>query len=137
MSQISQEKVREGFSRHLLPEEKLVCIGALQKVPTTSYLLLTKGLAWFFSQQFYVAVTDRRLMILPASSVKHYQNNREDVIFLNFDEVEFTTLLSNIILNVELIHKGSPLKLRFRSGFKFNGLDQFDFIAAVKQGKQS
>jgi len=46
-------------------------------------------------------------------------------------------VLNNAILDVQKIYEGEPLKLRFKPGYQFQGMNQFDFIAAVKQGKNS
>jgi len=90
-------------------------------------------MAWILTSKFYVGVTDKRLIILPESSKNH-----ESVIVADFDEVDFSTdLLNNTVLDINKTYRGEPLKLRFKSGYQFEGMDQFDFIAAVKMGKEA
>jgi hypothetical protein len=131
MAQINQTLIKKNISDILDDEEKLVSIGVMKKVPSTSWLLLSRGMAWILTSKFYVGVTDKRLIILPESSKSH-----EYVIIADFDEVDFSTdLLNNTVLDIKKTYRGEPLKLRFKSGYQFEGMDQFDFIAAVKQGK--
>jgi len=131
MSQINQSQIKKNFSDVLNDEETLVSIGIMKKVPSTSWLLLSRGMAWILATKFYVGVTDQRLIILPVSS-----QGGEPVIFADFAEVAFITdPLNNTILDIQKTYQGDPLKLRFKSGYQFDGMDQFDFIAAVKQGK--
>ena len=133
MSQINQSQIKKNFSDVLNDEETLVSIGIMKKVPSTSWLLLSRGMAWILATKFYVGVTDQRLIILPKSS-----QMGAPVIFADFDEVAFITdPLNNTILDIQKTYKGDPLKLRFKSGYQFDGTDQFDFIAAVKQGKSA
>jgi hypothetical protein len=133
MTQIQQAQVKQAICDYLEDGEQLVSIGVFKKVPSTSWLLLTRGMAWILASRFYVGVTNRRLMVLPDSS----QIGRgEAAIFADFDEVDFyTDPLNNIILDIQKTYQGAPLKLRFKSGYTFEGMDQFDFISAVKQGK--
>ena len=135
MSPLNQTGIERVFSNYLSSEEHLVTIGLFKKVPPTSHLLLSKGMAWMFSKRVYVAVTEQRLIILPSScQIKQEQN----VIFAGFDEVEFYQgLMSTTILDVQKNYHGKPLKLRFKSSYRYQGMDQFDFIAAVKQGKRA
>jgi len=131
MVQINKSQIKKIFSDHLNDEEKLLSISIMKKVPSTSWLLLSRGMAWILASKFYVGVTDQRLIILPESN----QGN-EAVLFADFDEVDFSTdPLNNTILDIQKTYRGEPLKLRFKSGYHFEGMDQFDFITAVKQGK--
>jgi len=133
MDKINQSQIKKIFSDHLNDEEKLLSISIMKKVPSTSWLLLSRGMAWILTSKFYVGVTDKRLIILPESSKNH-----ESVIVADFDEVDFSTdLLNNTVLDINKTYRGEPLKLRFKSGYQFEGMDQFDFIAAVKMGKEA
>jgi len=133
MSQINQSQIKNNISEHLKGDENLLSLGVMKKVPSTSWLLLSRGMAWILASKFYVGVTDQRLIILPESP-KSY----ESVIFADFDEINFSTdPLNNTILNIQKTYQGEPLKLRFKSGYQFDGMDQFDFIGAVKQGKRA
>jgi len=137
MAYINQKLIKKAFSQYLSSEEHLLSIGVFKKVPSTKWLLLSKGMVWLLSREFYVGVTDQRLIVLPASKAKRLSGMEDDVIAAGFDEVEFyTDALNNTILDIQKIYQGEPLKLRFKSGYRFQGMDQFDFIAAVKQGKQ-
>lgn len=137
MSHINQSQVKKIISQYLSKAENLITIGILKRIPPTSYLLLTRGMAWIFSKEFYVGVTDQRLIILPESKRMRGEGFEEEPIFADFDEVEFyTDPLNNTILDVQSMYQGVPLKLRFKPGYAFEGTNQFDFIAAVKQGKK-
>lgn len=131
MAQTNQSEIEKIISEYLNDEEKLLSITVMKKIPSTSWLLLSRGMAWVLASKFYVGVTDQRLIILPES-----RQNYEAVIFVDFAEVDFTTdPLNNTILDIQKTYRGEPLTLRFKSGTQFQGMDQFDFIAAVKQGK--
>jgi hypothetical protein len=133
MSQINQSQIEKIISEYLNDEEKLLSISIMKKVPSTSWLLLSRGMAWILASKFYVGVTDQRLIILPESSQSHV-----DVVFADFDQVDFSTdPLNNTVLDIQKTYHGEPLKLRFKSGYQFQGMDQFDFITAVKQGKSA
>lgn len=138
MSRINQNQLKEDISRHLSSDERLLSIGVLKRVPSTGLLLLTKGIGWFLTEDFYVGVTDQRLIILPETSKGDVRVLGEDVIFADFTEVMFyTDAFNNTILDIHKIYKGNPLKLRFKPGHQIQGTDQFDFIAAVTQGKNA
>jgi len=138
MAYINPTQIEKWFSEYLFGEERLMSIGVFKKVPSTGWLLLTKGMAWLLSQEFYVGVTDQRLIILPTSKRKTQNWMQEEMIYAGLDEVDFYgDALNNTILDVHKIYEGEPLKLRFKPGYQFHGMDQFDFIAAVKQGKNS
>lgn len=129
MSLIDISQIEISFTKYLSNEESILTIGTFKKVPSISHLLLTRGMAWFLSRCFYVAVTNQRLIILP--------NRREDeVLYANYDEVNFSTdPINNLVLNISKTYRGMPLNLRFKFRYQFKGMDQFDFIAAVKQRK--
>ena len=138
MARMSDKQIKNSCSRYLSKDESLLIIGIFKRIPSVSWLLLTRGMAWILSEKIYVGVTDRRMIILPESRVKSKQETAEDVIYAGFDEVAFNTdPLNNTILEIQKSYKNQPLKLRFKSGYQFMGLDQFDFIAAVKRGKQT
>jgi len=138
MARINQTKVEKELSQYLSSEEHLISIGVFKKIPSTGWLMMTRGMAWVLSQQFYVGVTDQRLIILPDLRNKNQKGMGENVIYAGFDEVEFFTgAFNTTILDVQKHFEGTPLKLRFKPDYQFQGMDQFDFIAAVKQGKNS
>jgi len=133
MARISQTHIMNEFKQYLSKSEKLISIGIFKNVPSRGSLMLTRGMTWFFAPKFFVGVTDGRLIIVP-EVVKQGQS----MIDAGFDEVEFyTDAFNTTVLDVHKLYKGKPLKLRFKPGYQFQGMDQFDFIAAVKQGKKS
>jgi hypothetical protein len=133
MAQFNQAQIKQTIHENLEEMEQLISIGVFKKVPSTSWLLLSRGMAWILASKFYVGVTDRRLIILPESMQRGATG-----IFAGFDEVDFyTDPLNNTILDIHKTYQGEPLKLRFKSGYTFEGMDQFDFITAVKQGKRA
>jgi len=137
MSHKSYQQLRQVISQYLLPEENLVSIGLFKRVPPTGILFLTRGIAWFLAQDFFVGVTDQRLVILPVSKGKQKTKWFEDVIYANFDEVDFSEdIFRNSFLKVQKIFKGEPLKLRFKSRHRYTDQDQFDFIGITRQGKK-
>jgi hypothetical protein len=136
MKTLSQIQINKNFSPHLSGEEKLVSVGVFKKVPSISWLLLSKGFAWLLTQRFFVGVTDQRLIILPDSSRRTQISLGEVAIFANFDEVSLSNdPLKNIILTIDKTFKGEPLNLRFDGSMIVKGFDQFDFIAAVKHAQ--
>ena len=136
MKTLDQIQINKIFSPHLSGEEKLVSVGVFKKVPSISWLLLTKGFAWLLTQRFFVGVTDQRLMILPEPKQGKQIAIDEQVIYASFNEVSFSNdPLKNILLMIDKTFKGEPLNLRFDSSTMIKGYDQFDFIAAVKQAQ--
>ena len=131
----TNNRIIDIFSRHLESDEDLISVGAFKKVPSTSCLLLTRGMAWFFAEDFYVGVTTKRLIILPKSMKNVLYTN---VISVDLNQVEFyEDAFNNSILKVQVTYKGQPLKLRFKSRDQTLDWNPFDFIAAVQQGKHS
>jgi len=138
MSRINQTQIGHEISQHLSSHERLLSIGVFKRVPSTGWLFLTRGMAWFLTEDMYVGVTDQRLIILPNSRKGDQRGLGENVIYADFYEVAFyNDPLNNLILSVQKLYKDQPLKLRFKPHYQFQGMDQFDFIAAVKQGKKS
>ncbi len=138
MGRTNQTQIKKDISQYLSSEEHLISIGVFKKVPSTGSLMLTRGMTWLLSQRFYVGVTDQRLIILPDLRKKNQEGMGENVIYAAFDEVEFFTgAFNTTILDVQKHFEGTPLILRFKPGYQIQGMDQFDFIAAVKQGKNS
>ena len=133
MARINQTLIKKELSQYLSSDENLISIGIFKKVPSTTSLMLTRGMTWLFSPRFYVGVTDQRLIVIPEVS-----KQGQDVIYAGFNDVEFyTDAFNTTILDIQKLFKGTPLKLRFKPSYQFQGTDQFDFIAAVKQGKNS
>ncbi len=133
LSRLKQDEIKSAFSQYLGRGEQVLAIGVFKKMPSTGWLLLSKGMAWFFTPEFYAAVKDRRLIFLPASRFKGRMRAEEDVFTAELDEVELSSdALNNTILDIRKSYDGEPLKLRFRPGASFLGMDQFDFIAALK-----
>lgn len=138
MKTLDQIQINQNFSPHLAGDEKLVSVGVFKKVPSISWLLLTKGFAWLLTQRFFVGVTDQRLIILPEPTQGKQIAMDEQVIYASFNEVSFSNdPLKNIILMIDKTFKGEPLNLRFDPSMIIKGFDQFDFIAAVKQAQTS
>lgn len=133
MPKISQTQITNQFKQYLSKSEKLISIGIFKNVPSMTSLMLTRGMTWLCSSRFFVGVTDGRLIIIP-----EVVQQGQSMIYAGFDEVEFyTEAFNTTILNVQKMYKGKPLKLRFSQGYQIDGFDQFDFIAAVKQGQKS
>ena len=138
MKTLNQIQINKIFSPHLSGEEKLVSVGVFKKVPSVSWLLLTKGFAWLLTQRFFVGVTNQRLIILPEPKQGKQIAIDEQVIYAAFNEVSFSNdPLKNILLMIDKTFKGEPLNLRFDSSMMIKGYDQFDFIAAVKQAQST
>jgi len=138
MAYITANRIEKRLSQYLSDDEHLVSYAVFKKVPSVGWLLLTKGMAWVLSQELYAGVTDRRLIILPASRKRNRGGMQEEVIYADFDEVEFyVDGLNTTILDVQKFYNGEPLKLRFKSDNQSQGMDQFDFIAAVIERRKS
>jgi hypothetical protein len=133
MSPINQAQIKQTIGESLEAGEELLSIGSFKKIPPTSWLLLTRGFAYLLAPRFYVGVTDRRMIILPESSLNAFDKG---TMTAGFDQVSLTSdLFNNTVLDIQKTYQGVPLQLRFSSSQKFEGIDQFDFIAAVKKGQ--
>ena len=138
MAKINQNEIRKDISKHLSSAENLKSIAVFKKVPSTGKMMLTRGMAWSFARQFYIGATDRHLIIVPRKANKIQARMGEDVIFAKYDEIDFyLDNFNNVILNLKNGYQGKPMKLRLRSGYQIEGMDQLDFIAAVKAKKQA
>jgi len=138
MKTLTQTQLNKIFSPYLSDEETLVSVGIFKKVPSISWLLLTKGFAWLLTQRFFVAVTDQRVILLPETNNRSQIPIAEQAIVAAFDDVALSNdPLKNIILMVDKTFNGEPLNLRFDGRMMIKGVDQFDFIAAVKTAQAS
>ena len=133
MSPANQAQINGAISESLAAGEELLAIGSFKRFPPTSWLVLTRGFAYLLAPRFYVGVTDQRLIILPESGLSTPDRG---TIEAGFDEVSFSNdLFNNPVLDIQKSYQGKPLKLRFSSSHYLKGMDQFDFIAAVKKGQ--
>ena len=136
MSRLNQKQIKDIFANQLSPLERLMAIGAFKKVPPTGMLLLTRGLAWLFSEVVYVAVTNWRLILLTDPNQKGSDLGPAFAEDVSFNQIEFIeTPIQNTILLIHPPSWGEALKLRFKPGYDFLGSNIFDFIAAVKMGQ--
>jgi len=128
------DQIKSALSQHLAADDKLKAIGVFKKVPSTSWLLLTRGFAWLVTQDFHVGVTDQHLVILPVLKRCGFKRPYDDVIIANFNEVHLHEgPLKNTMLDIQKTYKGEPLNLRYKNECVPEGMDLYDFITAVKQ----
>jgi hypothetical protein len=134
MKRTKNDQMMNNLNLHLVDGEEIISIGIFKKMPSTSWLLLTKGLAWILTQEFYVAVTNQRLIILPGATHRRRLQSFEDPIFADFNKVRlYEGPLKNTMLDVHKMYKGSPLNLRFKTECLPEGIDLYDFISALRQ----
>ncbi len=134
MYKISLDQMKAALSTYLNENEELEAIGIFKKVPSTSFLLLTRGMAWFLSRDFHIGVTDQRLVILPVTKRSLATGKYEEVIYADYAEVHLHEgPLNNTMLDIQKIYKGKPLNLRYKTNLMPEGLDLYEFITAVKQ----
>ena len=136
MTFINQKHIKEMFLKHLSPLEYLMAIGVFKKVPQPGTLLLTRGLACLFSEVYYVAVTNWRLILLPDPNQGGSGQSFGPVRHAGFDETAFFDgPFQNTILEIQKHKRKGGLRLCFKPGYDFMGSDKYDFIAAVKMGQ--
>ena len=137
MSQKNSKQIKETFLEYLSGKERLMAIGVFKKVPTTWMCFLTRGIAWFWSEEFYLAVTNQRLILLPDLERKDLGHVLKEAAVIEFDEVEVSEgPFQSTILDIQKHNQLGVLKLRFKPGYNFMGSNMFDFIAALKRGKE-
>lgn len=135
MSQKNSKQIKETFLEYLSGKEYLRAIGVFKKVPTTWMCFLTRGIAWFWSEEFYVAVTNQRLILLPDLERKDLGDVVREAASIDFDEVDISEgPFQNSFLEIQKHNQLGVLKLRFKPGYNFIGSNKFDFIAALKHG---
>lgn len=133
---MTDRKIKDIFANQLSPLERLMAVGVFKPRPPTGTRLLTRGVAWLFSDVVYVAVTNWRLILLSDPNQKGLDWAVQNLAVLGFNEVDFLDgPFQSIILRVHQPGRGGVLKLRFKPGYNFLGSNQFDFIAAVKMGQ--
>ena len=138
MERLAHHPIATAFAQYLEAEENLVSVGGFKKVPTTSFFLLTRGIAWMLTQDFYVGVTNQRIIVLPVSQKRFGEMVFDDAFFVSFDAVELTEdLFNNTILKIQKLYRGYHLKLRFKTRDQTADWNPFEFIAAVQHGKQA
>jgi len=136
MSRMNHKQIKNILANQLSPLERLMAVGVFKQVPPTGRLLLTRGLAWLFSEVFYVAVTNWRLILLPDPNQNRFAPGAGCTKDVSFDQVDFIEdPFQNTILKIHLHHRGEGIKLRIKPGYNFLGSNKFDFIAAVKMGQ--
>ena len=124
-----------NFTPYLMENEKVLALGAFRKVPSVSAMMLTRGLARYFSSRSFAAVTTDRIILLPVSG-KTGQIGDEPITSFGFNDVKFyETFLFATVMEVRLPGEELYLRLRFSGQMLTLGLDKFEFIAAVYQGK--
>jgi hypothetical protein len=132
MRYISRSQVEQVISGYLQNEETLVSVGIFKQMPSITWLLLTKGMAWFLTRAFYVGVTSQGVIILPYTT--RNEEKFEDAIFADYDDTQlYNGPFNNTVLEIQKMYKGEPLKLRFITGRFSQGFDLYEFIAALKQ----
>ena len=132
MKTISRSQVEQIISGYLQNEEELVSVGIFKQMPSITWLLLTRGMAWFLTKAFYVGVTNQRLIVLPFTI--RSEEGFEEPIFADFGETQlYNGPFNNTVLEIQKIYKGEPLKLRFITGRFSQGFDLYEFVAALKQ----
>ena len=133
------EKSVSGFVKeigsYLQDNEEIVALGAFRKVPSVPAMMVTRGLARFFSKKSLVAVTNKRLILFPETSPNN-QSLEEPVASVGFGDVDFhDTCLYSTVMEVRLPGEEFPLRLRFSEQMRTLGLDKFEFLGAVYQGR--
>lgn len=137
MERLAHHPIATAFAQYLEAEENLVSVGGFKKVPTTSFFLLTRGIAWMLTQDFYVGVTNQRIIVLPVSQKRFGEMVFDEPFFVSFDAVELSEdLFNNTILKIQRLYRGYHLKLRFKTRDQTVDWNPFEFIAAVQQGKK-
>lgn len=133
MSANYPHQLQNEFIPHLKPDETITALGLFKKDPSTSQLFLTRGIARFAAREFYAAVTDQRLIILPICHVngEKVTANPLEATFTNSEIDENIFNEPVLIVRTEALEK--PLTLRFKTRMQTLGLDKVDFIAALRQ----
>ena len=134
MNRLRVDQIKAALSKHLSAGEALEAVGVFKKIPSTSWLFLTRGMAWLLTQEFHVGVTDQRIVILPVPKKCKVSDEYEGVIYADFDEVNlYEGPIKNTMLDIHKMYKGKPLHLRYKSNLVPEGLDLYEFITAIKQ----
>ena len=135
MSEKSVAALVKQITPQSTDDEKIKALGVFRKVPSVSAMMLTRGLARFYSSKFYAAVTNDRIILSPVSGKKG-QSNHEPIISVSFDDVRFyEKFLYATVMEVRLPGEEPSLKLRFSEQMHSLNLDKFEFVGAVYQGK--
>jgi hypothetical protein len=71
-------------------------------------------MAWILIWEFYVAVKNQHLVVLPVARRFETRRPYADAIYANFDEVYLNEgPIGNTILDIRKMYKGEPLNLRY------------------------
>ena len=124
-----------NFTPYLQEDEKIRALGTFRKIPSVPAMMMTRGLARFFSKKSLVAVTDKRLILFPISGPKS-QTVESPTASVGFDDVRFhDNWIYSTVMEVYLPGEEIPLRLRFSGQMRSLGLDKFNFLGAVYQGR--
>ena len=101
-------------------------------------MFLTRGLVWCFSEQVYVAVTNRRLILLPDPNRESLDAKFVKTLDAGFDQVRLVDgSFQTTILEIQMPAWDEVLRLCLKPGYAFMGSNKYDFIAALKTGQSA
>lgn len=133
----SVTKLIKLFNPYLQKGERIISVGVFRKIPSVSAMIMTRCMARFFTQISIIAVTDKRVILLPESK-RGESLVGKPMDAIGFDDVSFSeSFFYSTMVEIRLPGEDSPLRLRFSGKNRSLGLDKNDFIGAVYQGKKA
>ncbi len=121
MKYISRSQVEQVISEYLQNEEELISVGIFKQLPSITWLLLSRGMAWFLTRAFYVGITNQRVIILPFTM--RSEEGFEEAIFADFSDTQlYNGPFNNTVLEIQKMYKGEPLKFKVHNWSILTGI---------------
>jgi hypothetical protein len=137
MNEQLKRQIDKEIFPHLSKDEEIKAAGYFRKVPSVQKLMLTRGFARFFSQEFLAAVTDKRLMLIPVGKINR-KTVYGDVLNVDLKDVKFgNNFLSDLILLVRISGVSHHLKLRYEYGSHSYRMDKNHFMTALQNAQEA
>jgi hypothetical protein len=137
MNEQLRKQIDKEISPYLSKDEDVKSVGFFRKVPATRKLILTRGLARFFSQEFLAALTEKRMILVPVNKING-KTVYGDAWDIDLKDVKFgNSLFSDLVLQVGIAGSRHRLRLRFEYGSSTNRSEKDYFMAALLNAQQA
>jgi hypothetical protein len=133
MSARFPQQVENEFQAYLDDSEAIQALGIFKKDPSVPHLIFTRGVARIVAREYHAALTQKRLIVLP---VEHHKGEKVFASPLTVPKSAIdldTNLFTEPVITLRTNTLAEPLTLRFKAGMRSLGLEETDFIAALKQ----
>ena len=121
--------IKRILTKYLESDEELISVERMQTRTPVVARALTLGMSNLANRDYFVGLTDSRLIIVPLSRMGGWQK-KNDVFSIKFNDIE----IKNDKLLICPKGKYKPIKFHFMSGIKaFTKLDKNEFLYQLEK----